>query len=51
MVDVVIVLADPKRTRINAREVSLYDQLFQRHKAKTHMYVYLTGELPHVIIP
>ena len=43
--DVVIALADPKRTRINAREMELLGQLYQRCKYKMHMCVFLAATM------
>ena len=45
VVDVVVVLMDAKRTRINVREVNIYKQLHERHKFKTHMALYLDEKL------
>jgi hypothetical protein len=42
VVDVVLVLADPKKTCINARELQVYQDLYERLKVKVHMCLYLT---------
>ena len=45
VVDVVIILADPKKTCINARELLIYKELYERLKVKVQMCMYLTDTM------
>lgn len=45
VLDVVIVLADPKKTCINARELQIYKELYERYKVKVHLCMYLTDTM------